>query len=85
MRGCIRRDRPLTRLRFAKPPSPTGERVIKSYIPPILQTIFHSSGVTGCTESLEYFTSAMPASFLSALIANSPWTSAERSSQNHSL
>ena len=40
-----------------------------SYIPPILQTIFHSSAVTGCTDSREYFTSAMPASFLSALIA----------------
>ena len=39
------------------------------YIPPILQTIFHSSAVTGCTDSREYFTSAMSASFLSALIA----------------
>src|SRR5882757_5460228 len=37
--------------------------------PPILQTIFHSSAVTGCTERSEYFTSAMAASFLSALIA----------------
>jgi hypothetical protein len=37
-----------------------------------LQTIFHSSGVTGCTESLEYFTSAMSARFLSAFIASSP-------------
>src|SRR6187455_1971535 len=37
--------------------------------PPILQTIFHSSAVTGCTDSREYFTSAMSASFLSALIA----------------
>jgi ABC-type sulfate transport system permease component len=39
------------------------------YSPPILQTIFHSSAVTGCTDSREYFTSAMSASFLSALIA----------------
>src|SRR5438445_5036752 len=37
--------------------------------PPILQTSFHSSAVTGCTESREYFTSAMLANFLSALIA----------------
>src|SRR5205085_1699730 len=41
----------------------------RAYSPPILQTIFHSSAVTGCTDSREYFTSAMPASFLSALIA----------------
>jgi hypothetical protein len=40
-----------------------------SYSPPILQTSFHSSAVTGCTDSREYFTSAMLASFLSALIA----------------
>ena len=39
------------------------------YSPPILQTSFHSSAVTGCTERREYFTSAMAASFLSALIA----------------
>src|SRR5580692_6396785 len=39
------------------------------HTPPILQTIFHSSAVTGCTERREYFTSAMSASFLSALIA----------------
>ena len=39
------------------------------YNPPILQTIFHSSAVTGCTDSREYFTSAIAASFLSALIA----------------
>src|ERR1700732_1100352 len=36
--------------------------------PPILQTIFHSSAVTGCTDSREYFTSAMSASRLSALM-----------------
>jgi hypothetical protein len=34
-----------------------------------LQTSFHSSAVTGCTDRREYFTSAMSASFLSALIA----------------
>src|SRR6478752_2971621 len=39
------------------------------HTPPILQTIFHSSAVTGCTDSREYFTSAMVASFFSALIA----------------
>src|SRR5712691_10767322 len=38
-------------------------------IPPILQTIFHSSAVTGCTDSLEYFTSAMSTKRLSALMA----------------
>ena len=43
--------------------------MLASYIPPILQTIFHSSAVTGCTDSREYFTSAMSANFLSALIA----------------
>jgi len=37
-----------------------------------LQTIFHSSGVVGGTKSLEYFTSAMSASFSSAFIASSP-------------
>ena len=42
-----------------------------SYSPPILQTIFHSSAVTGCTDSREYFTSAMSVSFVSALIAAS--------------
>ena len=41
----------------------------RAYIPPILQTIFHSSAVTGCTESREYFTSAISVSRLSALIA----------------
>src|SRR5882724_3878060 len=50
-------------------PLPQGERERKCYSPPILQTIFHSSAVTGCTDSREYFTSAMLASFLSALIA----------------
>src|ERR1700746_2166961 len=39
------------------------------YNPPILQTSFHSSDVTGCTERREYFTSAILASFFSALIA----------------
>jgi hypothetical protein len=39
------------------------------YTSPILQTIFHSSAVTVCTDSREYFASAMSASFLSALIA----------------
>jgi hypothetical protein len=34
-----------------------------------LQTIFHSSAVTGCTERREYFTSAMSVNRLSALIA----------------
>jgi hypothetical protein len=34
-----------------------------------LQTIFHSSAVTGCTDSLEYFTSAMSTNRLSALMA----------------
>src|SRR4051794_12905952 len=59
-----------------------GDRVLRSsvknttarpghrrYNPPILQTIFHSSAVTGCTESREYFTSAMSLNRLSALIA----------------
>src|ERR1700681_643176 len=50
-------------------PLPQGERGSKSYTPPILQTIFHSSGVTGCTDSREYFTSAMSLKRLSALIA----------------
>src|SRR5256885_12761192 len=50
-------------------PLPQGERESEPYSPPILQTIFHSSAVTGCTDSREYFTSAMSASFLSALIA----------------
>jgi hypothetical protein len=36
--------------------------------PPILQTIFHSSEVTGCTDSREYFISAILASFVSTLI-----------------
>src|SRR5436190_22973810 len=40
-----------------------------SHSPPILQTAFHSSAVTGCTDRREYFTSAMAANFLSALIA----------------
>src|SRR3954469_12620579 len=39
------------------------------HTPPILLTIFHSSAVTGCTDRREYFTSAMSASRLSALIA----------------
>src|ERR1700710_2019929 len=39
------------------------------YRPPILQTIFHCSAVTGCTDSREYFTSAMSARRLSALMA----------------
>ena len=39
------------------------------YNPPILQTSFHSSDVTGCTDSREYFTSAMSLSRLSALMA----------------
>jgi|SRR6185312_6104205 hypothetical protein len=42
---------------------------IADYIPPILQTIFHSSAVTGCTDNREYFTSAMSLNRLSALIA----------------
>src|SRR5580693_6909446 len=41
------------------------------FMPPILQTIFHSSAVTGCTDRRPYFTSAMPLSFGSALIAAS--------------
>src|ERR1700733_14196987 len=41
----------------------------EDHTPPILQTYFHSSAVTGCTDSREYFTSAMAESFLSALIA----------------
>src|SRR5437868_15348797 len=41
------------------------------FIPPILQTIFHSSAVTGCTDRREYFTSAISLSFGSALIAAS--------------
>ena len=41
----------------------------RAYSPAILQTAFHSSAVTGCTDSREYFTSAMAASFLSALMA----------------
>src|SRR5712664_2954816 len=47
-------------------PLPQGERVQS---PPILQTIFHSSAVTGCTDSREYFTSAMSTNRLSALMA----------------
>src|SRR6202048_1545563 len=39
------------------------------YIPPILQTIFHSSAVTGCTDRREYLTSAISLNRLSALIA----------------
>src|SRR5579872_5562430 len=46
-----------------------GRRRARPYIPPILQTYFHSSAVTGCTERREYFTSAIAESFLSALIA----------------
>ena len=34
-----------------------------------MQTIFHSSAVTGCTDRREYFTSAMSVNRLSALIA----------------
>jgi hypothetical protein len=37
----------------------------RPHTPPILQTIFHSSAVTGCTESREYFTSAISAGLLS--------------------
>ena len=37
--------------------------------PPILQTSFHSSAVTGCTDRREFLTSAMSLSFGSALIA----------------
>ena len=40
-----------------------------SEIPPILQTSFHSSAVTGCTDSREFLTSTMSLSFGSALIA----------------
>src|SRR5579864_2280339 len=61
---------------FGLPPSPRslcsrgrdGHRHT-GHSPPILQTSFHSSAVTGCTERREYFTSAMSASFFSALIA----------------
>jgi hypothetical protein len=53
---------------FSLPNFPQGERA-RNQSPPILQTIFHSSAVTGCTDSREYFTSAISASFLSALIA----------------
>src|SRR5579872_4884720 len=41
----------------------------EDHTPPILQTSFHSSALTGCTERREYFTSAISASFFSALIA----------------
>ena len=37
------------------------------FTPPILQTSFHSSAVTGCTDSREYFISAMSLSFGSCL------------------
>src|ERR1700737_2347358 len=46
-----------------------GRGEVRAHNPPILQTIFHSSGVTGCTDSREYFTSAMSLKRLSALIA----------------
>src|SRR5580698_5553815 len=46
-----------------------GRGEVRTHTPPILQTYFHSSAVTGCTDSREYFTSAIAASFLSALIA----------------
>src|SRR5258708_31652658 len=74
MRGSFRGDRPLTRLERARLIRSTlshkGRGKVRAhYSPPILQTIFHSSAVTGCTDSREYFTSAMAASFLSALIA----------------
>src|SRR5437867_11983532 len=41
------------------------------FIPLILQTIFHSSAVTGCTDRREYFTRAISLSLGSALIAAS--------------
>src|SRR5258708_8258117 len=37
--------------------------------PPSFKMYFHSSGVTGCTESREYFTRTMSLSFGSALIS----------------
>src|SRR4029079_1521843 len=43
----------------------------QAFSPPILQTSFHSASVTGCTDRRPYFTSAMPLSFGSALIAAS--------------
>src|SRR4029079_15320412 len=46
-------------------------RLHHCFRPPILQTSFHSASVTGCTDSREYFTSAMSLSFGSALIAAS--------------
>ena len=45
--------------------------IAQPFTPPILQMIFHPRRVTGCTESREYFTSAMSLSFGSALIAAS--------------
>src|ERR1700688_424918 len=42
-----------------------------AFTPPILQTIFHSSAVTGCTDRRPYLTSAMSLSFASALTAAS--------------
>src|SRR3981189_174378 len=71
MRGyalSIDRDPPPV-FALRSPPLPQGERGSKNYVPPTLQTIFHSSAVTGCTDSREYFTSAMSLKRLSALIA----------------
>src|SRR5262249_12292336 len=48
-----------------------GDRPQPFFPPPILQTSAHSSPVTGCTESREYFTSAIFFSFGSALTAAS--------------
>src|SRR5262245_14256273 len=42
-----------------------------SLYPPMAQTIFHSCGVTGCTDRRGYFASAMSLSRLSAFTAAS--------------
>lgn len=59
-------------------PAPAAPQA-EDHTPSILQTYFHFSPVTGCTERREYFTSATPASFLSAL------TSTQTNSFVHSL
>src|SRR5690606_5815622 len=45
--------------------------IARAYSPPSLQTICHSSSVTGCTERREYLTNAMSWSFGCALISSS--------------
>ena len=53
-RASIRKNAPLKRLDCRVKPGNDDRQS-----PPILQTIFHSSAVTGCTDRREYFTSAI--------------------------